>query len=48
MNGVRLTFSNDEAYDFIYGIACGKLDDVTKICPTARRRNRASRVASFG
>jgi len=31
VNGRRLTFSNDEAYDFIVGLASGLLDDVTAI-----------------
>ena len=29
VNGRRLTFSNDEAYDFIVGLASGLFDDVT-------------------
>lgn len=31
VNGRRLTFSNDEAYDFIVGLASGLFDDVTVI-----------------
>ncbi len=31
MNGYRLTFSNDAAYDFIIAIAAGDLDDVDVI-----------------
>ncbi|HYU84649.1 MAG TPA: type II toxin-antitoxin system death-on-curing family toxin [Kribbellaceae bacterium] len=31
VNGRRLTMTNDEAYDFIYGIASGALDDVHEI-----------------
>ena len=31
MNGVRLTFTNDEAYDLIIAVAAGELDDVTAI-----------------
>ena len=31
VNGRRLTFSNDEAYDFIIGLASGLFDDVTVI-----------------
>jgi death on curing protein len=31
MNGVRLTFTNDEAYDFVINVATGQLDDVTAI-----------------
>jgi death on curing protein len=39
MNGRRLTMGNDEAYDFIYGIAAGDLRDVSDI---ARRIARGS------
>jgi death-on-curing protein len=31
LNGYRLTFSNDEAHDFIIDIATGTLDDVSAI-----------------
>lgn len=31
MNGRRLTWSNDEAYDFIVDVASGHLDDVPEI-----------------
>ncbi|MDQ8046357.1 MAG: type II toxin-antitoxin system death-on-curing family toxin [Solirubrobacteraceae bacterium] len=31
LNGLRLTFTNDEAYDFIIAIATGELDDVQSI-----------------
>lgn len=31
MNGLRLTFSNDEAYDLVMGVATGELDDVESI-----------------
>jgi death-on-curing protein len=31
MNGLRLTFTNDEAHDFIIDVAAGKLDDVPVI-----------------
>lgn len=31
MNGVRLTFSNDEAYDLVIAVATGELDDVAQI-----------------
>lgn len=31
MNGVRLTFSNDEAYDLVMAVAGGQLDDVGAI-----------------
>ena len=29
MNGVQLTFTNDEAYDLIIAVVAGELDDVT-------------------
>lgn len=43
MNDMRLTFSNDEAYDLVIAVAEGRLDDVTAIAPifgahTAMRR----------
>lgn len=31
MNGLRLTFNNDEAYELIIDVASGKLDDVPAI-----------------
>jgi death-on-curing protein len=31
MNGMRLTFTNDEAYDFVIDVATGQLDDVAAI-----------------
>ena len=31
LNGVRLTLTNDEAYDLVIGVASGKLDDVRTI-----------------
>jgi death-on-curing protein len=31
INGMRLTLTNDEAYDLIMAIACGELDDVSVI-----------------
>ena len=36
MNGVRLTLSNDEAYDLIYGIASGDIRDVDDIARTLK------------
>jgi death-on-curing protein len=36
MNGVQLTFTNDEAYDFIIAIATGGLDDVPAIAAVLR------------
>ena len=31
MNGLRLTFTNDEAYDLVIAVATGQLDDVPAI-----------------
>ncbi|HEX4344149.1 MAG TPA: type II toxin-antitoxin system death-on-curing family toxin [Solirubrobacteraceae bacterium] len=31
LNGLRLTFTNDEAYDLVMSVATGKLDDVAGI-----------------
>ena len=31
MNGVRLTFSNDEAYELVMAVAAGDVDDVESI-----------------
>ena len=31
MNGIRLTLSNDEAYDLVMNVATGALDDVSNI-----------------
>lgn len=31
MNGLRLTLSNDEAYELVMGVATGELDDVESI-----------------
>lgn len=31
MNGVRLTFTNDEAYDLVIAVAAGELDEVGAI-----------------
>ncbi len=31
MNGIRLTLSNDEAYDLVIGVATGAIDDVPSI-----------------
>jgi death on curing protein len=39
LNGVRLTLSNDEAYDLIVEVAAGELDDVEAI---ARRLQSAT------
>jgi len=31
VNGVRLTFTNDEVYDFVIAVATGELDEVAEI-----------------
>jgi death on curing protein len=36
VNGVRLTLTNDEAYDLIVSVASGELDDVTSIAAKLR------------
>ena len=36
VNGLRLTLSNDDAYDFVMGIAAGQLDDVGQIAQRLR------------
>jgi len=33
MNGLRLTLSNDEAYELVIDVARGELDDVASIAP---------------
>lgn len=38
VNGLRLTVSNEEAYDLIIAIATGELDDVHDIAKALRRR----------
>ncbi len=37
LNGMRLTLTNDEAYDLIVDIASGKLDDIQPIASTLKR-----------
>ncbi len=36
LNGVRLTMSNDEAYDLVMAVAAGQLDDVAPIADRLR------------
>jgi death-on-curing protein len=43
INGVRLTMSNDEAYDLIISIASGQLDDVQDIVHALRGHTEAWR-----
>jgi death on curing protein len=37
LNGVRLTLSNDEAYDLVMAVAAGELDDVGAIAERLER-----------
>jgi death on curing protein len=37
MNGMRVTFTNDEAYDFILDVARGRLDDIPAIASVLQR-----------
>lgn len=37
VNGRRLTWSNDEAYEFIVDLASGRLDDVAEVSGRIRR-----------
>jgi death-on-curing protein len=43
MNGLRLTLSNDDAYDLIAAIAAGELDDVPAIAERPRAATEARR-----
>ena len=36
MNGMRLAFTNDEAYDLVIDVASGRLDDVPAIASVLR------------
>lgn len=47
INGQELTFSNDDAYDFVIAVATGDLDDVTDIA-TALAAHTAARPARLG
>lgn len=40
VNGLRVTMSEDEAYDLIISIASGELDDVEAIARVLRRHTR--------
>ena len=43
INGLRLTLSNDEAYDLVMSVATGELDDVVgdrRACSSVARRRR--------
>lgn len=39
MNGVRLTFTNEEAYDLVIAVAAGELDDVSAIAERLAARS---------
>src|SRR2546422_273933 len=41
MNGQRLTFTNDAAYDFVIDVATGRLDDVPAIASVLERHTQA-------
>ena len=43
INGLRLTMSNDEAYDLIISLATGQLDDVRDIAGVLRAKTAARR-----
>ncbi len=40
LNGFRLYFTNDEAYDLMMAVASGELDDVTSITKVLERAAR--------
>ena len=40
MNGLRLTFSNDEAYELVMAVAAGDLDDVALIAEQVEPKTR--------
>ncbi len=39
INGRRLTMTNDEAYEFIYAISAGQLDEIADIASAIRRKS---------
>jgi death-on-curing protein len=41
MNGLRLTLTNDDAYELVIRVATGQLDDVPAIAATLRRSTSA-------
>lgn len=43
MNGRRLTFSNDEAYDLVIAVSTGALDEVASIAREIRRGSEPRR-----
>jgi death on curing protein len=46
VNGLRLTMSEDEAYDLIISVASGELDDVQSIATVLRRHTKPRRPAT--
>ena len=44
MNGMRLTFTNDEAHDLIVAVAAGELDDVPLIAEVLAGHSAARRA----
>lgn len=44
VNGVRLTLSNDAAYDFVISVATGDLDDVAEIAAVLASNSSALRL----
>jgi len=42
MNGLRLTFTNDEAYDFVIAVATGELEDVSSIATILKAHSECS------
>ena len=42
INGHTLTFTNDEAYDFVIAVATGELDDVSEIAAVIRARTTSA------
>ncbi|MDA8436431.1 MAG: Fic family protein [Actinomycetales bacterium] len=43
LNGLRLSLTNDEAYDLVVAVAAGGLDDVDAIAPVLERAARPRR-----
>jgi death on curing protein len=41
MNGMRLTLTNDHAYDLVIGVATGRLDDVPAIAFVLQKNTQA-------
>jgi len=42
MNGLRLTLTNDEAYDLVMRVATGKLEDIPTLAGEVERRTQRS------